>query len=85
MYVYILYSPSLNRFYTGLSKFHQKRHRQHRKGQTAWTSRASDWREIWITQAPDTLAARQLERQIKARGASRFLADQGVAAPPSAG
>ncbi|MBU1692382.1 MAG: GIY-YIG nuclease family protein [Verrucomicrobia bacterium] len=85
MYIYILYSPSLDQFYTGISRFRFKRQRQHRKGQSAWTARASDWTEIWITSTPDSITARQLERQIKARGAKRFLADLGVAAPPEAG
>ena len=49
MYVYILYSASLGRYYTGLSRFRQKRLRQHLKGQTSWTSRADDWIEVWFT------------------------------------
>ncbi len=85
MNVYILHSQSLGMFYTGISKFRQKRHRQHLKGQTAWTSRANDWIEVWSVEVPDVATARALEKAIKARSARRFLEDRGVAVPPEAG
>ena len=53
-HVYVLYSPSLDRFYTGMSKFTAKRERQHRKGQSHWTSRADDWQQVWLTQVADS-------------------------------
>jgi putative endonuclease len=81
-FVYILFSPSLSKFYTGMSKFSAKRKRQHIKGQSNWTSKADDWIEVWKTQADDSLAARQLEKKIKKRGAKRFLIDNNIAVPP---
>ena len=85
MYAYILYSKSLNRFYAGMSKFRLKRQRQHRKGQSPWTSRAEDWTEVWVSEEIGMAAARETERAIKGRGIRRFLQDRGVAAPPQAG
>jgi putative endonuclease len=83
-YVYILYSPSLDKFYTGMSKFSVKRKRQHVKGQSSWTSKADDWIEVWKTQVDDSASARELEKKIKKRGAKRYLQDNDVAVPPSA-
>ena len=74
-HVYILYSPSLDRYYTGMSKFTAKRERQHRKGQSPWTSSANDWEIVWRTEVTSSSEARALEKKIKGRGAKRFLAD----------
>lgn len=84
-HVYVLYSPSLGRFYVGMSEFTAKRERQHRKGQSTWTSRADDWERVWQTEVADSSEARALEKQIKARGARRHLQDLGVGVPPRAG
>ena len=83
-YVYILYSPSLDKFYTGMSKFTSKRLRQHRNGESSWTSRASDWIDIWKIEKEDSKSARVLEKKIKKRGARRFLNDMNIAVPPLA-
>jgi putative endonuclease len=80
--VYVLYCPSLDRFCTGMSKFTAKRERQHRKGQTQWTSQADDWQQVWVADAHDSAEARALEKKIKARGARRYLQDRGVGVPP---
>ncbi len=74
-YVYILYSELLKRYYTGFSKFTKKRLYQHRKRQNDWTSRASDWKEVFSIKVESTSEARMFERKIKKRGAARFLAD----------
>ncbi|MEI6972462.1 MAG: GIY-YIG nuclease family protein [bacterium] len=78
MYVYILYSDSLKRFYTGFSEFHWKRQRQHKQKHRGWTNQAHDWKEQFCTVAATVNEARSLEKKIKARGASRFLKDAGL-------
>jgi putative endonuclease len=83
-YTYIQYSPSLQKYYTGISKFKDKRLRQHNKGQTSWTSQADDWIKIWVSESESYNDARTLEKKIKARGAKRFLIDNNVAVPPKA-
>ena len=83
--VCIVYSETLGKHYTGISKFRDKRTRQHLRGQTRWSWRASDWTEIWHTNVRNMALAREVEKKIKARGARRFLSDLGVAAPPEAG
>ena len=73
-YVYILYSPRLGRFYTGMSRFRGKRLRQHLRNQSGWTSRSDDWYVAWSTAVSDARSARDLEKRIKSRGAGRFRA-----------
>jgi putative endonuclease len=74
-YVYILFSESLNHFYTGFSTYRGVRRRQHNRGRSQWTSRADDWVEILSIKVASREEARELEKRIKARGARRFLAD----------
>lgn len=85
MYVYVIYSPSIRKFYVGISKYQGKRIRQHSHGQTSWTSRATDWQEQWRTDVGSVSEARALEKKIKQRGARRYLLDLGVAVPLEAG
>ena len=72
-YVYILYSESLGKHYIGFSKFRTKRLRQHLGGQSRWTSRAQDWKEVFHQVTTSLVEALSLEKQIKKRGAQRFL------------
>jgi len=73
MKVYILYSESLDRYYTGFSLHPEKRLRQHRAEKGHWTSRAPDWKIVWSQKTSTTDEARAMEKKIKARGAKRFL------------
>ena len=72
-YVYILYSESLAKYYVGCSKFRAKRLRQHLGGQSNWTKRARDWKEVFYQTTANQKEALCLEKQIKKRGAKRFL------------
>ncbi len=72
-FVYILHSSTLDRYYIGMTCCPGTRLKQHRRGQSAWTSRASDWREVFRLDVDSHLEARALEKAIKARGAKRFL------------
>ena len=80
-YVYILYSPSLDLHYTGFSKYHWKRQRQHRQKHRRWTGRAQDWVEVFCVKAATSREARALERKIKGRGAKRFLGEHTCRTP----
>ena len=73
VFVYILYSATLEKHYVGLSKHPRQRLKQHQRGQTTWTSRATDWTSVYQQQLPDVRSARNLEKRIKALGAARFL------------
>jgi putative endonuclease len=75
--VYIIYSKALDRCYVGLSEYPRRRLRQHNHGTTFSTRRVSDWQIVWQRTVDDVDRARALEKRIKARGAARFLADEG--------
>lgn len=79
MQVYILFSSSLGRHYVGMTKDTTRRLIEHNRGKDHWTSRANDWTLTWSQIVPTRDAARRLERQIKSRGAARFLGDQSAA------
>ena len=76
--VYILHSDILDRFYTGVTAKGPLRTRQHRRKHDGWTGQASDWVEVFHCPVETRAEARVLERQIKARGAKRFLDDRRV-------
>ena len=82
--VYILYSATLNRYYAGLSNQAGKRLKQHRHGQSCWTSRAADWTQVFSCPCASYAEARALEKKIKATGARRFL-DRLLPNPAEAG
>jgi putative endonuclease len=75
-HVYVLFSESLGKYYVGQSLKHTIRLTQHNRGQSHWTSRASDWKEVFNVLVDSRVQARELEKRIKARGAKRFIADQ---------
>jgi len=64
-YVYIVFSPGLGKFYVGMSMFTAKRFRQHKKGQSHWTSTVDDWIEVWKTGVENSPGARELGKKIK--------------------
>ena len=72
-HVYILFSSSLNRHYVGITNDADRRLAQHLGGETRATAAAKDWKIVWSTTVSDHAAARELEKQVKARGARRFL------------
>jgi putative endonuclease len=74
--VYILFSAKLDQYYTGFSKHPQRRLQQHRRGASAWTSRAEDWVLVYQSRLESMAEGRALEKRIKARGARRFLEEQ---------
>jgi len=74
--VYILYSAKLDQFYTGLSTHPQRRLRQHRRGTSTWTRRATDWVQVYQIQVETLAQGRAVEKHIKQRGARRFLEEQ---------
>ncbi|MBI3986532.1 MAG: hypothetical protein HY343_06415, partial [Lentisphaerae bacterium] len=68
IFVYILHSATLGRYYVGISR--------HLRGHAFWTSRATDWREVCRQTVGSLGEARRLEKAIKARGAKRYLEGQ---------
>ena len=73
-YVYILYSPSLSRFYVGETVNVSERLVQHNTGHynRASTSLVSDWEVFLEISCRDRSMALQLERFIKKQKSSKF-------------
>ena len=77
MYVYILYSETKNRYYTGQTSDLENRLHRHRNGLEKSTRHGRPWRLVWSKQCTSRAEAVALESRIKKRGARRYLDDMG--------
>lgn len=77
--VYILYSPTRNRYYTGETTDMNRRIERHNSGMVKSTASGIPWQLAWSTEVLNRTDALNLEKKIKKRGAKRFLEDRGVA------
>jgi putative endonuclease len=75
MYVYVLYSRSLKKYYVGQTADFDARLSKHNKGGSKFTKRGAPWEKVWLKDVENRSSAVLLERKIKARGAKRYLAD----------
>ena len=82
LWVYILYSPSLDRYYTGFSSSPDLRLNQHHCARHGWTSRTADWQTVYRENCLSEGDARRLENNVKARGARRYLQDLKISGQP---
>ncbi len=74
-YSYILFSESLDRFYTGSTSLAiEERLNYHHSKHKGFTSKAKDWIIVFSKNFETIQEARSLETKIKKRGAKRFLA-----------
>ncbi|MBK5284150.1 MAG: GIY-YIG nuclease family protein [Bacteroidia bacterium] len=72
-YVYILYSESLERYYIGQTSDIEKRLQRHNRGVVNSTSKGTPWKLVYkesLTSRGETV---KKEREIKKRGAKRYL------------
>ena len=77
MYVYILYSKSLDKYYTGQTNNLKDRLKRHNSGYEKYTRKGIPWDLIWNKLCIDRNEAMKLESKIKKRGAKRYLHDIG--------
>jgi putative endonuclease len=75
---YILYSPKVNKFYTGQTDDMNRRLEEHNRGKTPFMANGIPWKLIFSKQFDSRADAMKLERFIKRRGAARFLDDNDV-------
>ncbi len=73
---YILFSPSKERFYTGISDNLNRRLSQHNQGKTLSTKYGIPWILVWNSSPLTKKEALALEKKIKSRGAARFMKAQ---------
>ena len=76
--VYILFSERTQRYYTGQTQNLENRLAEHNSGETSSIKNGIPWKLIWSQVFESRSEAMQLEKKIKSRGASRFLADLGI-------
>ena len=75
MYVYILFSKKRSRYYVGQSADVNKRMERHNQGKVPATKYGISWRLVLQIQVASKTEAIILEKQIKKRGAKRYLDD----------
>ncbi|MFN3196006.1 MAG: GIY-YIG nuclease family protein [Chlorobiota bacterium] len=73
MYVYILYSESISRYYIGFTNDVKERLRKHNSQHNGYTSKGQLWRIVKTYDVEDKSEAIQLEKKIKKRGAKRYI------------
>ncbi len=78
IYVYILYSRSLDKYYAGSSEDVSKRLLQHNSGKGNFTSKGIPWKLVTFFICNSRSEAIQLEKKIKSRGIKRYLQDNGL-------
>jgi putative endonuclease len=79
MYVtYILYSNKLKKFYVGQTKDLSRRLVDHNRGKTPFTAGGIPWVLVFSKEFISRSEAMRLEKQIKKRGASRYLNDNRI-------
>jgi putative endonuclease len=68
----------LGRYYVGSTENIERRLFEHNTGQSRYTSRGKPWELVYTIGHQSRSAALKLETKIKKRGASRYLADNGI-------
>ncbi|MCC5930561.1 MAG: GIY-YIG nuclease family protein [Cyclobacteriaceae bacterium] len=64
-YVYILYSPILDKYYIGVTENLQERVYKHNNNHKGYTSRSKDWHLVYSEIHPSKKEALHREKQIK--------------------
>ena len=75
VYIYIIRSQHLQRFYVGSTEDIEKRLQQHNAGKSASTRAGRPWELIRTENFTTRSEAMFHERKIKARGIGRYLSD----------
>ena len=72
---YIVYSSTLDRYYTGHTNDLRRRLEEHNRGKTQYMAKGVPWMLVYSKEFATRSDAMKLESSIKKRGAKRFLAD----------
>jgi putative endonuclease len=74
-YTYILYSQGLQKFYTGQTQDLERPLEEHNRGKTPFMKSGLPWIIVFSKCFVQRKEAMGLEKEIKKRGAARFLSD----------
>jgi len=77
-FVYIIFSSKLKKYYTGFTENLDVRIVQHNSGISTFTSKGIPWELINFFEVNSINDARILGKEIKGRGAKRFLQDKKI-------
>lgn len=77
-FVYVIFSNSTKRFYSGQTNDFDLRLERHNLGMVRSTKSGIPWIEIWKTRLASRTEALKLERKIKKRGITRYLSDNKI-------
>ena len=72
-FVYIIYSPLLDKFYVGYTSDLEKRLQDHNTGISDFTSKSSDWEIKYMESFPDRQLAMKREKEIKKKKSRRYI------------
>ena len=73
--VYILFSKSISKYYTGHTQDLINRLIEHNNGETTSIRNGIPWEIVWKMEFDSRAEAMKMEAKIKKRGAKRFLED----------
>ncbi|MFC1619844.1 GIY-YIG nuclease family protein [Candidatus Neomarinimicrobiota bacterium] len=72
-YLYILYSDSLRRYYTGVSHDPELRLKYHNSNPKGWTRRGRPWRLVFTKAYHDRTSSMKAERFVKGQKSQVFI------------
>ena len=72
-FVYIIYSPLLDKFYVGYTSDLEKRLLYHNTGISDFTSKTSDWEMKYTESFSDRQHAMKREKEIKKKKSRRYI------------
>lgn len=78
VFVYILFSSSLGKYYCGITSDIEKRLSEHNSGKGNFTSKGVPWSTITVIECSNRSEAMILEKRIKSRGIKRYLSDNNI-------
>ncbi len=71
--VYILFSDSSQKYYTGQTQNIENRLLEHNSGETPSIKHGIPWKLVWFAQVESRKEAKALEKKIKNKGAMRLI------------
>jgi putative endonuclease len=73
VYVYIIYSQKLNKYYIGYSTDLEKRLTEHNSSKSSFTAKASDWVLKYSESFSNRESAMKREKEIKSKKSRKYL------------
>ncbi len=73
VYLYIIYSKKLDRYYIGYTEDFSKRLIEHNSGLSGYTSKADDWILKYTEPYSNRLDAHQRELKVKAKKSRKYI------------